>query len=571
MSAPLDLVAIGRVSVDLYGQQIGSPLEDIATFAKAIGGCPANIAVGTARLGLRSALLTRVGDEPLGRFVRAQLAREGVDTRAIGIDAQRLTPLVLLAVCDRDSFPLVFYRENCADSVLGPGDVPEELIAAARAVLVTGTHFALAPGAQAQRKAIAVARAHHRKVILDIDYRPNLWGLGGHDAGASRYARSARVTGTLAAVLPDCDLIVGTEEEMHIAAGSEDTLEAVRRIRARSGATLVVKRGAAGCVVFAAGPPPRHLEDGLIVPGMPIEVYNVLGAGDAFLAGYLRGYLRDASAAQCARYANACGALAVSRLLCSVEFPSLTELEYYLAHGSRERALRFDRELNHLHWVTTARHGPGEVRAVLADREEAPRAIEALAHAGGAGAAAGLLLAADADAGVRRAALRDGLWVGQELEPPGAHARLIEWPAGVTVVCRHAPDAAEGLAQTYAACRAQGRELAVVVGSAAPPAQAMEQIYARGIRPDWWALDAATDPGILEACSRAIAAGDAYCRGVLVLVEDAPEGAAQRLAAAAASPIVRGFVAAGSILGPAGVVEGFRALTEAWQAAKERH
>jgi 5-dehydro-2-deoxygluconokinase len=149
VSASLDLVAIGRVSVDLYGQQIGSPLEDIATFAKGVGGCPANIAVGTARLGLRSALLTRVGDEPMGRFVREQLAREGVDTRAIQIDARRLTPLVLLAVRDRDSFPLIFYRENCADSVLAPEDVPEELIAAARAVLVTGTHFSLEPGARA--------------------------------------------------------------------------------------------------------------------------------------------------------------------------------------------------------------------------------------------------------------------------------------------------------------------------------------------------------------------------------------------------------------------------------------
>jgi 5-dehydro-2-deoxygluconokinase len=570
VSASLDLVAIGRVSVDLYGQQIGSPLEDIATFAKAIGGCPANIAVGTARLGLKSALLTRVGDEPMGRFVREQLAREGVDTRAIQVDAQRLTPLVLLAVRDRDSFPLIFYRENCADSVLGPEDVPEELIAAARAVLVTGTHFALEPGARAQRKAIALARAHGGKVILDIDYRPNLWGLGGHDAGESRYARSARVTETLAAVLSDCDLIVGTEEEMHIATGSEETLEAVRRIRARSRAVIVVKRGAVGCVVFDSGPPPRRLEDGLVVPGRPIEVYNVLGAGDAFLSGYLRGYLRDEPAAQCARYANACGALAVSRLLCSAEFPSLIELEYYLVHGSRERALRFDAQLNHLHWVTTARRGPGEVRVLCAHGEEAQAAIEAVAQAGVAGAALGLLLAATADAGARRTALRQGLWVAQELEPPGASARLIEWPAGVTVACRYEEDRAEGLAQAYAACRAQGRELLVVVGGAAPPAPAIARLYARGIRPDWWALASAADPEVLAACARAIAVGDAYCRGVLVLLEDLPAGGAQRLALAAASPIVRGFIATGSILKETGGAERFRALTEAWQAAKER-
>jgi 5-dehydro-2-deoxygluconokinase len=570
VSASLDLVAIGRVSVDLYGQQIGSPLEDIATFAKGVGGCPANIAVGTARLGLRSALLTRVGDEPMGRFVREQLAREGVDTRAIQIDARRLTPLVLLAVRDRDSFPLIFYRENCADSVLAPEDVPEELIAAARAVLVTGTHFSLEPGARAQRKAIALARVHGGKVILDVDYRPNLWGLGGHDAGESRYARSARVTETLAAVLPDCDLIVGTEEEMHIATGSEETLEAVRHIRARSRAVIVVKRGAAGCVVFDGGAPPQRLEDGLVVPGLAVEVYNVLGAGDAFLSGYLRGYLRGEPAAQCARYANACGALAVSRLLCSAEFPSLIELEYYLAHGSRERALRFDAALNHLHWVTTARRGPAQVRALLAGAQEALSAIAGVAQAGTGGEGAGVLLGADADAAARRAALRHGLWVAQQLEPPGASAseRLIEWPAGVSVACRYEEDRVAGLAQAYAACRAQGRELLVVVGGAAPAAQAIAHLYALGMRPDWWGLAAPADARSLEACAQAIAVGDAYCRGVIVLLEETPGDAPQRLAAAAASPIVRGFIAAGSI--STGVAERFRTLTEAWQAAKER-
>jgi 5-dehydro-2-deoxygluconokinase len=572
VSASLDLVAIGRVSVDLYGQQIGSPLEDIATFAKAIGGCPANIAVGTARLGLKSALLTRVGDEPMGRFVREQLAREGVDTRAIQIDARRLTPLVLLAVRDRDSFPLIFYRENCADSVLGPEDVPEELIGAARAVLVTGTHFSLEAGARAQRKAVGLARALGRKVILDIDYRPNLWGLGGHDAGESRYTRSARVTETLAAVLPDCDLIVGTEEEMHIATGSEATLEAVRRIRARSRAVIVLKRGAAGCVVFDGGAPPRRLEDGLVVPGLAVEVYNVLGAGDAFLSGYLRGYLRGEPAAQCARYANACGALAVSRLLCSAEFPSLLELEYYLAHGSRERALRFDAALNHLHWVTTARRGPAQVRALRAGAEEAPGAIEAIAQAGAGDPGAGVLLAAGADAAARRTALRQGLWVAQELQPPGTSASaselLIEWPAGVTVACRYQEDATQGLVQAHAACRAQGRELMVVIGGTAPPAQAIARLYALGMRPDWWALAAPADPGILEACAQAIAAGDAYCRGVIVLLDETPAAAPHRLAMAAASPVVRGFIAAGSI--PTGVAERFRTLTEAWQAAKER-
>src|SRR5215469_4394142 len=126
----LDLVTIGRVSVDLYGQQTGGRLEDMASFAKYIGGCPANIAVGSARLGLKSALLSRVGDEHMGRFVREQLIRECVDVRALKTDPARLTALVILGIRDRETFPLIFFRENCADMAIDIGDVDETFIAA---------------------------------------------------------------------------------------------------------------------------------------------------------------------------------------------------------------------------------------------------------------------------------------------------------------------------------------------------------------------------------------------------------------------------------------------------------
>jgi 5-dehydro-2-deoxygluconokinase len=212
------------------------------------------------------------------------------------------------------------------------------------------------------------------------------------------------------------------------------------------------------------------------------------------------------------------------------------------------------------------------VRALRAGAEEAPGAIEAIAQAGAGDPGAGVLLAAGADAAARRTALRQGLWVAQELQPPGTSASaselLIEWPAGVTVACRYQEDATQGLVQAHAACRAQGRELMVVIGGTAPPAQAIARLYALGMRPDWWALAAPADPGILEACAQAIAAGDAYCRGVIVLLDETPAAAPHRLAMAAASPVVRGFIAAGSI--PTGVAERFRTLTEAWQAAKER-
>ncbi|HLY53348.1 MAG TPA: 5-dehydro-2-deoxygluconokinase, partial [Steroidobacteraceae bacterium] len=413
MDPPLDLVAIGRVSVDLYGQQVGSRLEDITSFAKAVGGSPANVAIGAARLGLKSALISRVGDEPMGRFVREQLAREGVETRGVRIDSERLTALVLLSVRDAETFPLIFYRENCADAALAPEDIDEGLIASARAVLVTGTHFAGTAAAAAQRKAMTLARTHGRRVILDIDYRPNLWGIGGHAAGESRYARSERVTAALRPLLPDCDLIVGTEEEIHIAAGREDTLEAVREIRACSAAVIVCKRGAKGCVVFA-GSIPSSLERALVAPGLDIEVYNVLGAGDAFLAGFLLGYLRDEPHERSARLANACGALAVSRLLCSPEFPSRAELDHLLVHGSAHRALRADPQLSHLHWATTRSAAPVSLY-VLGSPGDASRAVEAAAEVAAGRAGFGVRLPASAPSAALHAAQRQGLWVARRV------------------------------------------------------------------------------------------------------------------------------------------------------------
>ena len=380
MKPVLDVVTIGRSSVDLYGQQVGGRLEDMASFSKAVGGCPANIAIGTARLGLRSGLITRVGDEAMGGFIREQMVREGVAVDGIVTDPERLTALVILGVRDENSFPLIFYRDNCADMALCEDDIDEAFVAGAGAVVVTGTHFSRENTAAAQKKAIRVAKANGRKVVFDVDYRPNLWGLLGHAAGDARYVRSDAVTEHLKPILADCDLIVGTEEELHIAGGSEDTLTAIRSIRAASSATIVCKRGPMGCVVFP-GEIPDSLDAGVKGPGFPVEVFNVLGAGDAFLSGFLRGWLKDEPLETCCAYANASGAFAVSRLLCSPEIPTFPELQHFLQHGSRHKALRFDRDINHIHWATTRRPAPASLMALAIDHR---MQLEALAREVGA-------------------------------------------------------------------------------------------------------------------------------------------------------------------------------------------
>ena len=282
MTKTLDLITIGRAGVDLYGAQIGGRLEDMGSFEKYIGGSPTNMACGTARLGLRSGLITRVGDEHMGRFIREELLRHGVDTRGVATDPERLTALVILGIRDEERFPLIFYRENCADMALSEEDIDEGLIASARSVVATGTHLSHPRTEGAMLKALELAKAHGARTALDIDYRPNLWGVAGHGEGESRFVESETVTAKLQSTLHLFDLIVGTEEEFHIAGGSTDTIEALRAVRAVSDAVLVCKRGPLGAVAFE-GAIPESLDDGQTGPGFPIEVFNVLGAGDGFI------------------------------------------------------------------------------------------------------------------------------------------------------------------------------------------------------------------------------------------------------------------------------------------------
>ncbi|MFC5394160.1 bifunctional 5-dehydro-2-deoxygluconokinase/5-dehydro-2-deoxyphosphogluconate aldolase [Bosea vestrisii] len=596
----LDLISIGRSSVDLYGQQIGGRLEDMGSFSKAVGGCPTNIAIGTARLGLKSAVITRVGDEQMGRFILEQLQREGVDTKGVVVDPRRLTSLVILGVRDEKTFPLIFYRTDCADAALDESEIDEAFIASAKAVVVTGTHFAIPNAAKAQRKAIAFARKHGRKVVFDVDYRPNLWGLAGHGAGEERYIRSDSVTQHLQAILPECDLIVGTEEELHAAGGSEDTLAAIRNIRALSKATIVCKRGPMGCVVFP-GAIPASIEDGIKGPGFPVEVYNVLGAGDAFMSGFLRGYLSDEPIETCCTWANACGAFAVSRLLCSPESPTFAELQFFLKHGSPHRALRHDVAINHVHWATTRRPQAATLMALaidhrsqveaMADEAGVPReriaAFKRLAVAAAARIAKGadgfgMLL--DGRHG-REALFRagdHGFWVARPLEVPGSRplrletdadgslgAALNEWPVdhvAKVLAFYHPDDDAALKAEQEAtlkrvalACRQVGRELLVeIICSKNGPvgddtmASVMRRLYAIGIRPDWWKLEGQPTAAAWAAVDAVIAENDPYCRGVVLLGLDAPLPeleAAFRLAQTART--VKGFAVGRSIFGEA--------------------
>lgn len=592
----LDVITIGRSSVDLYGAQVGGRLEDMGSFQKYIGGSPTNIAAGTARLGLKSALITRVGDEHMGRFIREELAREGVDTTGVITDPDRLTALVLLGIRDDKQFPLIFYRENCADMALCEDDIDESFIAQARAVVATGTHLSHARTEAAVMKALHLARQHGAQTALDIDYRPNLWGLAGHGLGESRFIESAAVTAKLQATLHMFDLIVGTEEEFHIAGGTTDTIAALRAVRAVSNATLVCKRGPMGAAAFA-GAIPDTLDQGESGPGFPIEVFNVLGAGDGFMSGLIKGWLDGEGWPVTLTYANACGAFAVSRHGCTPAYPSWEELQFFLKRGVQIPALRKDAALEQVHWATNRHKDWSTMRVFAFDHR---MQLESMAGATPARIGAfkelclkAALTVADGQPGhgilcdsrlgrdALYAAAGTGLWIGRPVEWPGSRpltlepeigpdfGGLSEWPLDHVVkvlAFYHPDDTADMKADQeatvvrlfHAARRNRLEMLLEIIPSKVGPvndqtsAQVIQRFYDLGVFPDWWKLEPfATDAAYQAACA-AITRNDPHTRGVVVLGLDAAEpDLAASLAIAARHDLVKGFAVGRTIFADA--------------------
>ncbi|MEE8535338.1 MAG: PfkB family carbohydrate kinase, partial [Kiloniellales bacterium] len=409
-----------------------------------------------------------------------------------------------------------------------------------------------------------------------------------------------------------------------------DIMAALRRIRALSPALIVCKRGPMGCALFA-GVIPETLDQGLRGPGFPVEVYNVLGAGDAFLSGFLRGWLRDQALETCATWATACGAFAVSRLLCSPESPTWEELNFFLEHGSPHRALRRDARINHLHWATTRRAVPEHLMVLAMDHRAQ---FEAMAEAAAVGserigpfkelavkAAArvaagrsgfGLLL--DDTYGMRalNEAARHHLWIARPVELPASRpldfegqgdlgSRLVEWPVTHTVkcLCLFHPDDPEALKQAqerelnrlHDACRRLRRELLIELiagkhGSLDDMTLAvvLRRLYDCGIKPDWWKLEPQTSPSAWRNITEAIEDNDPHCRGILLLGGGTSQAELKKaFHAAASSGKVKGFAVGRSIFAEtaeawfrgeigdedavATMADRFSDLVEAWQEA----
>lgn len=599
MEKQFDVICMGRVAVDLYSQQIGARLEDVSSFAKYLGGSSGNVAYGAARQGLSSSMLARVGDEHMGRFLREELNHVGCDTSHLITDKERLTALVLLGIKDRDTFPLIFYRDNCADMAITASDVDEQYIASSRCLAITGTHLSHPQTRDAVLTALTCARRHGVRTVLDIDYRPVLWGLTSLGDGETRFIAAEQVTHQLQAVLHLFDVIVGTEEEFHIAGGATDTVQALAQVREVSAATLVCKRGALGCSVYTDAIPPS-LDDGLTVTGVRVEVLNVLGAGDAFMSGLLRGYLNDEGWEQACRYANACGALVVSRHGCAPAMPSKVELDDYLSREHQVPRPDLDPRLNHLHRVTTRRRNWPELCVMAFDHRSqleemalqcgaSLKRIPALktlilqasrdaANSAGLEGKAGLLCDGTFGQDALNAITGEGWWIGRPIELPGSRplemehgnigTQLISWPQEHVVKCLvfFHPEDAHGLrleqeqkiAEVYHACCQSGHELLleVILPVGMPRSdelylRAISRFYNLGIYPDWWKLPPLSSDG-WTALSDIIERRDPHCRGVVILGLDAPaEQLRAGFRAAAGHELVKGFAVGRTLFGEA--------------------
>ncbi len=551
-----DLLCLGRAAVDLYGEERGVGLEDAVWFRKSLGGSAANTAVAAARLGLRVAMLTRVGADPMGRFVLETLARERIDVSQVGVSAGHLTGLVVLALRTAEDSPHMFYRNDCADMTIGPDDVNERHVASARALLLTGTHLSTESTRAASLKAARIARDAGRTVVLDVDYRPSLWGAAAIGQGGARSEVSLAAVEAFRAVLPLCDVVVGTEDEIRVAAGMSD-LEAAERALASGERRVVTKLGRRGA---------RSREQSRVyrLDAHRVRVVNAVGAGDAFLGAYLFGLLRGNDPERCLALGNANGAAVAARTGCAPAMPTRSELERFMSEAPRLGAYVVPDD--ELHWRLTRPAAPRRLFVLAQDhraffeslcddrRQDRERIaqLKRLIFAGGRAAFQDSALAEDetgfiidADYGLDLLARERVRWVARpieaaqatELEFTGASnvaLELLRWSPRHTVKVKlayHPGMDPRVLAQRRAkldllqtACRRLGRQWLLEVlpirgehlDLGALP-EIMRGLYAAGLAPEWWKLPPPDRDETWDGIEAVLESEDPDCFGVLLL------------------------------------------------------
>ncbi|MEU2677440.1 5-dehydro-2-deoxygluconokinase [Streptomyces sp. NPDC007107] len=338
MPEPYDVITMGRIGVDIYPLQTGVPLARVETFGKFLGGSPSNVAVAAARLGRRTAVITRTGQDPFGDYLHQALREFGVDDRWVSAVAAYPTPVTFCEIFPPDDFPLYFYRQPKApDLEIHSTELDLDAVRAARVFWMTGTGLCAEPSRTATLTALRARGAaappgapdHPRATVFDLDWRPMFWDEAGEKGGEgeAKDGNGETARAHYREALAHATVAVGNLAECEIATGEREPHAAARALLAAGPELAVVKQGPAGVLAV-------H-RDGTTaeIPPLPVDVVNGLGAGDAFGGALCHGLLAGWDTAHLMRYANAAGAIVASRLACSSAMPYPHEVEQALTEG----------------------------------------------------------------------------------------------------------------------------------------------------------------------------------------------------------------------------------------------
>lgn len=532
----LDLLCMGDATVDLFAEQTGARLEDAFSFIKYIGSSAANIAIGVTRLGLKSGLVTRIGDDAMGRYVLKFLEKEKVDLSHVYIDTTKYTGIQLIGGSQQDQKPILYYRENSADRAIGKDDFAKSTFENAKALFVTGTCCSHLKLFENTLHAIYLAKEASCKIILDIEYREAIWKLACKE---NDLENERAVLERVRRLFEWCDLIIGTEEELLIATGQQTPGAAISFLREHTNALIVQKRGSEGCIAYQ-----KDLQAPVIENQYTIEAKGSFGSGDAFVSGFLLGYLKGSSIQESCKLANANQTIVISRKRCAQAMPYWEELQFFMKnplktvqteqrHSSLKRP-RFSQDL----CVLAFDHRPHFQKYDCSDAEIV-HCKELLYQA--------LLRAKKQKEDVRFGVLIDEVygkkildsivdfeeWVGRPIEASGispltflhgdeASYLLRTWPKNqvVKVLCSLEEGQIKKLHDLFLAAEQTGHHLFIGFHFAQESLpllyQTLEACYQSSIFPAWWGIPFFTDSKKWKEIEELIWQNDPYCSGILI-------------------------------------------------------
>lgn len=340
---------VGRIVLDIYGNQLGNQIPDMHSYTTYIGGSSANIAVGLSRLGVKTTFISKVGNDNVGNFLRNRLIQEKVNVSQLQNDSKKQTGLCILSIYKPNDHPRDIFAQDSASFNHQIKDINLSKLKKLKIIIINGSHFAKTNTRKVCEKIINFALKNNIKLVMDVDFRPALWGLISASQGNTMYVKSSNVTKILQKYIKYFDYVVGTNDEINILGGSEKVSMSLKKIfQIIKNGVVVHKLGKKGCQIYDINFNKSKI---VSVKSFKSNVVNAQGAGDSFLSGFVKGLILNLPFSRCGLIANACGAITVSRHACSDSSPSMEEINFYLSSKNKQATITNPKFL-HLHWQT---------------------------------------------------------------------------------------------------------------------------------------------------------------------------------------------------------------------------